>query len=172
MGKRSDVKTFVVLGMHRSATSLVAKAVNAEVGFNGASEHLTKGNPMGQWETSEIRGLNEEILKAAGGGWNNPPDESAILQQTQLNGRIETLIRKLSKGQEFWGWKDPRTTLTIRLYLPYLENPHFICCFREPMEVAESLKRRDGMAIKKGLELAKVYNSRLLKFISDWQVYA
>ena len=58
-----------------------------------------------------------------------------------------------------------------RLYLPYLENPHFICCFREPMEVAKSLKRRNDMPIKKGLKLAKVYNSRLLKFINDWQKY-
>ena len=68
----------------------------------------------------------------------------------------------------FYGWKDPRTTLTIRLYLPYLENPHFISCFREPDEVAKSLVAVGGFTLESAKKLTKIYNQRLLKFLTEF----
>jgi len=159
-------KTFVVLGMHRSATSLVAKGLK-EAGIDMGKELLwaTKHNPEGHYEDLEFLRLNDMILKEAGGSWDNPPPEDKIIEAGK---KFKKEIKQLTKKEGLWGWKDPRTTLTIKCYLPYLKNPHFICCFREPLEVAKSLRRREGWSIKRGLKLAKEYNKRLLKFLHEF----
>jgi len=51
-----------------------------------------------------------------------------------------------------WGWKDPRLSLTIELFLPYLHNPVFVICTRKSQTIAESLFRRDGIEVKRGLK--------------------
>ena len=145
------MKAFVILGMHRSATSLVAGGLN-KFGVNMGSNFIKsdRGNPMGYWENKKFRILNGEILHRAGGSWDNPPPRDKILAlKNEFAPRIKDLIKE--SELPLWGWKDPRTILTIELYLPYLKNPHFICCFRDPMEVAKSLQRRNKFPLEKGL---------------------
>lgn len=164
----SGTKAFVILGMHRSGTSLVAKAMSKEVSI-GQKLLIAKSsyNPDGLYENLDFQRLNDEILKAAGGSWDNPPDEKQILaQHHRFKRQIIQLIKK--EQAPLWGWKEPRTTLTIRLYLPYLNDPHFLCLFRSAEQVAESLFRRDKMPKEKGLELARIYNERLLSFLTDY----
>ena len=163
-------KVFIVLGMHRSATSLAAKGL-AKSGINMGSQLLqaNKFNSYGYWEDVDFITMNSAILKKAGGSWENPPKEEEILKAGKFfKEEIKELIRIKSKGKNFWGWKDPRTTLTIKCYLEYLENPHFIVCFRETEKVAESLKKRDNFPLKKCIKLANEYNSRLLSFVKEW----
>lgn len=165
------MKTMVILGMHRSATSLVAKGLNNEI-FMG--DNLLKPrpcNPKGFFEERTFVKLNDRILTAAGGSWDNPPARESILQQTQFDAEIKTLVqtaiaKATKKGYEFWGWKDPRSALTIELFLPHLPNPHFVVCYRNPIDVAKSLKARDPkMSIEKGLALTREYNKRIRDFI-------
>jgi hypothetical protein len=170
------MKTIVVLGMHRSATSMTARALHKsnEV-FMG--EKLLLGlsdNPKGHYEDTKFLNLNIEILRSAGGSWNNPPTREKILEQRgKFDGRIKSLVEESvnnakRNGSISWGFKDPRTVLTIDLYLPHLPNPQFITCYRDPMEIAKSLNKRDRIPIKKGIKLSKIYNERLTEFISEW----
>jgi hypothetical protein len=118
------------------------------------------------FESRPFRVLNDDILKRAGGYWNNPPIEQAILDQyDHFRDRIIETIESEKADRDLWGWKDPRTTLTIRLYLPHLENPHFINIFRNPLDVARSLQRRDDFTIEKGIRIANIYNARLINFL-------
>ena len=152
-------KVFVVLGMHRSATSLVSKALLNEI-YMGP----TPGGNV--FESRPFRVLNQKILRRAGGNWHTPPSEQLILDQyDHFRDRIIDTIRAEKADRELWGWKDPRTTLTIRLYLPHLENPHFIPIFRNPLEVAKSLKRRNDFTIERGVRIANTYNTRLINFL-------
>lgn len=163
------MKTIVVLGMHRSCTSLLAKGLLHSRDCHIGEKLLLrgKGNPKGHFENVDFVSMNDSILKFAGGSWNNPPPEYEILKVGQaLSDQIEKLIR-LSE-RRIWGWKDPRTTLTIRCYMPYLTNPVFMACFRDPKEVAKSLTKRDGSDFEKNIELAKEYNQRLLKFLAEY----
>ncbi len=158
-------KTFIVLGMHRSATSLVAGGLK-RMGVNMGNKLLgaDESNLFGHFEDKKFMELNKKILRKAGGSWDNPPAEANIIKAgKELLKEIKELTNKIG----LWGWKDPRTTLTIKCYLPYLENPHFICCFREPSEVAKSLRIREGWSINKGIELTREYNKRLLQFLEE-----
>lgn len=163
-------KVFVVLGMHRTATSLIAKGL-AMSGINMGENLLppSPSNPFGHWEDPVFVELNRKILIQAGGNWDKPPSEKKILESGYFFSKeICGLIRSKEKN-ELWGWKDPRTTLTIKCYLPYLRSPHFISCFRNIDEIAESLKKRNNFTIEKGLQLASEYNVRLLKFLKEWE---
>ena len=161
-------KCFVILGMHRSATSLIAKGLH-EAGVNMGDELMGPGpgNPQEHFEDMDFVRMNEAILGMAGGSWDNPPTEKDILEAgKELSGLIRGLIGR-KQARALWGWKDPRTTLTIRCYLPFLANPHFIACFRDPADVAQSLLRRDGMPTFKGMDLARIYNKRLTNFLTE-----
>lgn len=163
----APIKTIVVLGMGRSATSLVAKALSHEIFMGDKLLPPAPDNPHGFFENTRFVELNDAILAAAGGSWSDPPPEKDILGQShRFNDRIRELIRE-EQREPLWGWKDPRTALTIRLYVPHLTNPHFVCCFRDPHDVALSLRRRNGFSIEKGIALARNYNRRIIEFLSD-----
>lgn len=163
------MKTIIVLGMHRSATSLVAQGLFSSGVFMG--DRLmgsSPGNPQGHFEDMRFVNLNDSILAEAGGSWDNPPPEFEILQAGEkMCGRIAFLV-KASQRAPLWGWKDPRTTLTVKCYLPFLSNPIFVPCFRDPADIAASLHKRDGTPIERGVALANEYNKRLLSFLNDW----
>lgn len=160
-------KVFIILGMHRSATSFVSEGLK-KMGVNIGKELLPagKGNEKGHFENKDFIKLNDKILKKAGGSWDNPPKEKEIIKVgKKLKDEIKATVNR--NKSELWGWKDPRTTLTIKCYLSFIEHPFFITCWRDPMEVAKSLNCRDNMPIEKGLKLADEYNKRLLKFLTN-----
>jgi len=163
------MKTFVVLGMHRSATSLAAQgAEKAGVFMGSALMGAHESNEYGHFEDVDFVNINDQILKLAGGSWYNPPPESNIIEVGKADeDGLKNFIRAKER-EPFWGWKDPRTVLTIRCYMPFLKNPHFIACYRKPQDVAESLYKRDGVPIEKGISLAKEYNRRMLSFLKEF----
>ena len=67
-------KTIVILGMHKSGTSMVA-GVLEKLGVNMGKELLGPhwSNPLGHFENVKFVNLDERILKEAKGSWNNPP---------------------------------------------------------------------------------------------------
>jgi len=155
--------TIIVLGMHRSFTSLVAGGL----WVNGTDMGRTmigpgKGNKLGHFENAEFVRLNDELLREAGGAWNKPPPEDKIMAAGKtMEKRIKKTIRTAERAP-IWGWKDPRTTLTLPAYLPHVKKPILVPCFRQPDDVARSLQRRDGTSIKDGMALAAEYNRRLV----------
>lgn len=166
------MKTFIVLGMHRSATSLVSKGlVESGVDMGVEDALINEGNPEGHWENLVAVQFNDMLLNAAGGSWDYPPPEEDILllkNKDWVVQGVKDFIQRFGEGRELWGWKDPRTCLTIRLYHDHLTNPHYITCFRDPADVALSLQMRDGTPLHDGLKLAEEYNRRLKAFINDY----
>ena len=163
------MKTFVVLGMHRSATSLIARGLlNSGVFIGETLIGASTDNTYGHFEDIDFVRFNDKLLAAAGGSWDKPPLEIDILN---LREEYDNEIRDMIKSKErkpFWGWKDPRTTLTIDLYLPHLTNPHVIACYRNPFSVGKSLELRGDMSSEAGHKLANEYNRRLNRFLLNW----
>lgn len=155
--------------MHRSATSLVAKGLyEARVHLGDRLLGAHASNPHGHYEDIEFIRLNDRLLHEAGGSWDNPPPEKEICRVGYKHRKgIQHFIELKQYDHELWGWKDPRTVLTIRCFEPFLTAPHYVSVFRSPEEVAASLQRRDGWTIEQGLKLAKEYNRRLVKFLHE-----
>jgi len=156
-------KPFIVLGMHRSATSLVAGGLH-KFGVDMGRRQLgrTKSNRKGHFEDKDFLELNIEILNANGGTWRNPPDTI----NPHLLGRAaqELVEAKMDTGNELWGWKDPRTALTYPIYEPHLgPDAHLVCVFRRPANVARSLESRNNIPIPQAAALADTYNRAILE---------
>lgn len=166
--KKSGEKEIVILGMHRSGTSLVAGWLHILGVDMGSDVHgPSEANPKGFFEDMEFRKLNEMILFEAKGSWQHPPSEEEILScRPKLLKQIKEIMQK-KRDKKLWGWKDPRTVLTVKLYLSFLKNPHFIICFRNPLSVAMSLYKRDKFPIEEGLNLTNVYNKRIINFLKE-----
>lgn len=168
------MKTIVVLGMHRSATSLVARTLNSEVHMGEKLLVGLKDNPKGHYENVHIIRLNDKILRQSGGSWHNPPPTDKILEigekyKDEMNDIISSEISIAEeKGLESWGFKDPRTALTIGAWLEHLPNPQFVVCYRNPSDIAKSLNKRNNFTIDKGLKLTTEYNNRINIFITEW----
>jgi len=140
------MKLFIVLGMHRSGTSALGNALRDSGVDMGKPSH--DGS-----ESEDFVSLNGKILTHAGGDWKNPPSKKAIMATAQkLGGSIKRVIAK-NKNDEAWGFKDPRSTLTIEALIPHVEtltDDYVIyACFRKPEHVAQSLENR-GIPHKKG----------------------
>lgn len=157
--------------MHRSGTSITT-GILSKLGVNVGERliHSNIANPLGYFEDIDFFELNKEILRSAGGGWKSPPERDAILiQENNYKKQIFDLVSK--KESELWGWKDPRTNLTIDLYLPFLTNPYFIVCHREPMAVAKSLEQRENLEVEDGIRLIKIYEERINNFFRNSLIY-
>jgi len=151
------VPCIVVLSMHRSGSSLTAsilQSLGVYIGTELLGTHPSQ--PYGHFENVKFYRLNVDILKAAGGNWANPPPDGAIMAvKPQFKERIIRTIQEESR--DLWGFKCPRTCLTIPLYLPYLKDPRFILVYRDPIAIAASLSKRSGTPPDGWVNLIKVY---------------
>jgi len=100
------MKTFIVLGMHRSATSLAAKGLHmAGIDMGERLLGAMPSNPYGHFEDRDFIEMNDQILQAAGGSWDQPPDEDAVFRAgLLLRDRIHDLITERKKSKRHWGW--------------------------------------------------------------------
>ena len=95
------------------------------------------------------------------------------MRTMKLKGKFDDEMRaeleRLEDGSEFdsIGFKDPRTCLTIELWEPFLKNPQYVCSFKNPIDIAKSLNRRNGIPIEKGILLCEEYNNRVKDFINS-----
>jgi hypothetical protein len=69
-----------------------------------------------------------------------------------------------------WGFKEPRTLLTLNGWLDALPKARLVGTFRHPMAVAQSLNTRNGMSIERGMELWLAYNQLLLQVCQEREV--
>jgi hypothetical protein len=152
-------RVIAVLGMHRSGTSALAGSLQEHGLFLGDVSTRDRHNPKGNRESVELRRLNENVLRQNGGGWAQPPADVTWSEQ-QLD-RARAMISEHA-GRPVWGFKDPRTLLTLagwRALVPDLER---VGIFRHPARVARSLERRNGMSQDEGIALWLAYNEALL----------
>ncbi|MDD5109696.1 MAG: sulfotransferase [Patescibacteria group bacterium] len=162
-GSTGAQKTVVVLGMHRSGTSLVAGILSRmEVDMGKKLLPKDRFNLRGYYEDTEFLRLNQKILKHCNGDWDNPPQPETIRACTAFTSEIQSLIQN-RHGR--WGWKDPRTALTLELFLPYLADLQVVVCWRNPYDIAKSLQERDGFDFQRALRLTYTYYQRILEFL-------
>src|SRR5262245_17288516 len=161
MGKSSPI---CVLGMHRSGTSLIARVLNLLGVYLGPQEHLMnpdRFNPNGYWEHQEIVALDDEILARMGGSWRDPPTFTPGWQDSpglaDLRQRARKLIHDEFGAASCWGWKDPRTCLTLPFWKRLLPPLHYVLCLRNPADVARSLAHT--MPVEQAMDLWHIYTA-------------
>lgn len=161
---------FAVIGMHRSGTSMVSRLANLAGLFIGDEEDLlpaTEHNEAGHWEPGWVCDLNDEALAECGGTWHAPPlnmrCDPLQPEWAEMIERAQGFMRGYFGGRCAWGWKDPRTTLLVPFWRSVVPDLKFIICVRNPLDVAGSLARRDGMRFAHALALWQYYTETALR---------
>jgi len=170
-------KCFVVTGMHRSATSLLAKAMHDQDNVSWPCMPTKKeddNQPYGYWESLKMVRVNETLLRRAGGSWFKPPAEEAILKAAEPHRKwIEGMLTKVKRGADLWGFKDPRTCLTFPVLKEALEQMgeevHLVAIFRDPEKCGASIARMNRkISQEQAASLAREYNRRLVKWMTAY----
>lgn len=170
-----------VLGAPRSGTSLTARLLNILGVDLGPEEELMEpveaNNSAGFWEHEGIADLNEDILATLGEAprqrWRFPPRlpdgwEHDPRLESHRRAAQEILERSFAE-RRLWGWKDPRTCLTLPFWQEALGRTagveiglRYVICIRHPLDVAASLQARDEMPADESLRLWLRYLSSAL----------
>jgi hypothetical protein len=140
-----------VLGMHRSGTSLVAglmRHLGIDLGPDDALLPPDSNNPSGYFELTELVHLNNEILAHYGGSWDELPELPRGWEDSdelaQIRDRARRLLSRRFAASPQWGWKDPRTCVTLPFWQGLVPGLRYVICVRNPVDVAHSLRAREG----------------------------
>ena len=166
-GSPSSGYPLIVIGMHRSGTSLLTELLHRA------------GVPMGidrniHDESAFFLELNKFLFRAAHAGWDYPEPMLLLHEVPELRQALVGHLRsqcasratraylgwrcflrssRLEAQPGPWGWKDPRNTFTLPLWLEVFPNARVLNVYRNGVDVAESLVVRERRRV------ARIHNT-------------
>lgn len=155
-------KLIVVLGMHRSGTSVITRSL--QVLGVALGNHLmppnNEVNAKGFWEDLDFNQLNDEMLSALYLSWNSlslvSDSDVGLLKSQGYYKRAVDLLREKTKNHSVFGIKDPRMTKLIPFWRLVFENDgldvNYVLSLRNPLSTAKSLGKRDGLYFEISLQ--------------------
>ena len=150
-------RPIIVIGMHRSGTTLLTKL-------------MEKGGVSWGWQKDEynesifFQDINERLFSMANGTWDHPEPVKAFMADHRHLGQAEKSIRQLlsqtfpngwfgkidhadsvetPKSFPLWGWKDPRNTYTLPVWRRIFPGACVIHIIRNGIDVSKSLCDRE-----------------------------
>ena len=161
----------IVLGMHRSGTSVATGLMNLlglSPSVSGDLMMGTRTNAKGHWESRTMYRLNNRLLAETGHAWWYPPTPSQLAlwmdSGTAVTGETARDTFDRVHPVEPWVWKDPRTCVTLAYWRQALGRPVAgVIVFRNPIDVAHSLHKRDHIPLTFGGALWMRYTRLLLE---------
>ncbi len=163
------IKPIIIIGMHRSGTTMLANALN-QAGINMGVVRDHNGEAM------HFLSLNQQMLWAENASWLDPKVPSAQNNKTIAYHDIYAEHLKLLSANRLrlrllnnipWGWKDPRNTFTLVHWLSVFPKAKVIHVVRDGRDVALSLNVRNSVD-------GEVYDPRLDDLNFDfklWETY-
>ncbi len=175
-----NLQPIIILGMHRSGTTMLINMLQQLGMFVGK-------NLDPNCEPEFFIKLNDWVLNQAGAAWDNPEAMSsyfnpASAEVTSLTvDYLETILKSLQvssfigidrilqgttpfKIEGVWGWKDPRNTWTLPLWLKIFPNAKVLHIYRHGVDVAASLRFRERAAL---IEAKNKHTSRKCNHVYD-----
>lgn len=148
----------IVLGMHRSGTSAMARMLSLlGCALPATLMPARAGNEGGHWESEAICGFNDALLDSVGSHWADwrmGADWAAPGGDWLARGR--QVLREEFGAAGLFVMKDPRQCRLMPFWRDVLAAEgvaaRVVLTLRHPWEVAQSLARRDGIgAARAGL---------------------
>lgn len=152
----------IILGMHRSGTSVLTQILQASGYFIGKEGDLlppNDANAKGFGERQDVVALNEWLLMQAHPrkvawpewqlwqrAWPVVPHQLAPEAWAHFSASAVRIINSLQTPGSPWVMKDPRLCLTLACWLKILPSPPIVLlAHRHPQSISKSLFQRDGI---------------------------
>lgn len=148
----------ILAGMHRSGTSMMTRVLMQQGVFLGSKR-------QGEDEAVHFLELNDWMLQVCGGAWDYPMPCFDALQDDAAIGRLADIMgRRMHapysrsflgptrmlryRGRistdmgEPWGFKDPRSSITLPVWMKLFPGARVLRMKRHGLDVASSLRKR------------------------------
>lgn len=164
---------FIVLGMHKSGTTLVSQILHhsgIDMGDFDEGISYDKGN---KYERQSVLKMDQEILGAV--------DDTVIdLHSTRRVGnrqdqleRMRAIVADCEARFPDWGFKEPRSVLVYDMWREVLPEHRIVAIYRDPVQVWSRF-RRQGKRFYRNFRLAHKYlamwqdhNLNLVRFLEE-----
>jgi hypothetical protein len=143
----SDEEPLIIVGMHRSGTSIMSDLL-MEAGVYLGGSQVDQYQESMHFSRANRAMLGEAAAQLFEFGWAAPKRRAFIeARRGYAEEAAKELPRFLSerKGEPVWGWKDPRTSLTLDVWLSIFPNARVLHILRDGRTVALSLADRDEL---------------------------
>ncbi len=171
--KNDTIMQIIVLGMHRSGTSVIAGLLNLMGAYFAPANVALPAdvtNPKGYWERKDVIIANKTLMESMGATWHQISQwnilQTTDKQKNQFQQEVKPILDDLNQYPH-WMLKDPRLCLTLPLWQPYFDNPIYIVVYRNPIQIAQSLHKRNQFSLHTGLGLWERYMLDALHAIQD-----
>ena len=168
---KKSPRIFLILGMHRSGSSLLTQFIS-RLGIHLGDEIMKadKFNPDGYWENLRVVDLHDRMLEEEGNQWYapaHPIDIPSLLKKYREEAL--TLVSEMDRQGSDWGWKDPRMPLFLDFWLEILKGRdiRFLITNRSPSAIAASLLHRDAIPVEVALYLWEMTTRMILSRINS-----
>jgi len=163
----------IFIGMHRSGTSMLGRLLEDLGMFFGTQKDENN-------EALFFQDLNEWLLSQCGGRWDYPApfneyfwrnDDVAKWTDIYLRNLLASPrsiqflgLRRFLSGRMNglngpWGWKDPRNTFTLPIWLRIYPNAKVVSIERNGVDVAQSLFAREIKVLKEAPDFYRRYRA-------------
>lgn len=145
----------LVLGMHRSGTSALTRVLSIAGARLPANLNASDGgNSTGYWESDLLIRYDDALLAQLGSSWRDwrelNVDKLPAGPRAEIVTEIAGLIRREFGEAPLIVVKEPRICRFAPLFARAVEEAGYDCRYvlpiRSPLEVVDSLDRRDGMS--------------------------
>lgn len=159
-----------VVGMHRSGTTVVTRAINAMGIPTCVESDLAPGwvgNPEGHWESLTLMRIDDALLRGADAAWFCPPPLGDVRWSFPT---ARTEFDSVHPTPQ-WVAKDPRLCVTLPFWRSALARPLVaVLMLRDPLEIAASHASRDGFPLRFGLALWERHMQHALRALAGLPV--
>jgi hypothetical protein len=168
---------YVILGMHKSGTTLVAQTLHhsgINMGADLSEDDLDYGSEKS--ESRQARLINSQILDSVGKFSLDVVPTFEPELNPEAEAQLRNFVTQQSQKYTKWGFKDPRTTLTYPVWKPLLGEHKLILVYR-PMEyvwrhytrgLLRGFKPLSFKSLRKGVQSINAwvgYNAKLVALI-------
>ena len=138
----------ILLGMHHSGTSILAEVLHRNGIFMQANMHHHESKFF-------TRDINDRLILGDSSRWAELP----IMPVEEVMAKLNEVRRAIEKkafqkyvaagydGVSCWGFKDPRTCITLPLFLEIFSNARLLHILRNEDDVAASLSASNKQGI-------------------------
>lgn len=160
------VSPVIVIGMHRSGTSALTRLLQRSGLFMGRGASRNE-------EAAFTNAVNAWLFRQASAAWDRPDSLDELFADETVYPALVDYVGGIARGPaslrflgprrwwryrgldrvaEPWGWKDPRNTWTLPLWLELFSDARVLHIVRHGVAVAESLRVRRERAVAARLQ--------------------
>lgn len=159
-------KCSLIIGMHRSGTSALTGLLSSLGVFPGGElMPASPSNPKGYFENVNVYTFNKKVMDDFSCDWDSFDFEISLLSKDSMRSYIDEAKEIIVSDYlfvEYLSMKDPRLCLTFPIWAKALEELDIkikvLFIYRNPVEVALSIKKRNNLDMEKSLILWAHYN--------------